>query len=150
LELRLLCIAREFSRGPAPPVGSSRTIVDGEQHEDWQAVVPCAICRRDKLTIFGRETTTAEGEPVCWPCARYHAPSVAAEVIAQVAAHAEEEALSCADQTTRFLLDTIRERSGNHERARALERKIERVQELLRRSRQGSYSSPETWAPKGT
>jgi len=139
---RLEQLRRQRDRGPAPLTESARLEV--QTHMEF-ATRPCALCRRDHYAPIGPELfAKGTSEPVCWACAMAIDPMLTAEVLGQVAEYAERDALHQSDYLKNFI---SRVRKALPDRADRLERRHERVQQLLRRSKQEGWTDPETWLP---
>ncbi len=123
VEARLRQLARERERGvtsllaPLPPVCQ-------EEH-DVYGIVVCVACQRDHHVEPGLELTTADGEVLCWACARAGAPMLAALVLADAANHAERAGMDVCEMANGFLIDLIRE-GGYEDRAADLGQRVVR------------------------
>jgi hypothetical protein len=142
VEARLTQLIRESDRGIAPLLAELPELEHEEQLSGGTVI--CVACRRDHHTEPGLELMTAEGEPVCWACGRAGEPTLAAQVLASAADHAERAALDICQATNGFLLDLIRSR-GNAKRADALEATVLRIQALVRESRRRGHADPAMW-----
>lgn len=145
VEARLTQLMRESDRGLVPLIGPLPP-VEREEQLVGQTLV-CVSCRRDHRTEPGLELMTADGGMVCWACGRAGAPELAGEVLANAADHAERAALDVCKASSDFLIELIRER-GFEERASQLERRVIRIQRLLRESRRRGQADPDVWRPE--
>ena len=142
VEVRLMQLIRESDRGVVSLVAPLPELEYDEQLTG--GIVICAACRRDHYTQPGLELMTAAGEPVCWACGRAGEPTLAAQVLADAADHAERAAVDICQATSGFLLMLLRSH-GQGERADALEARVVRIQTLVRESRRRGHSDPTMW-----
>lgn len=142
VEARLTQLMRESNRGVVSLVAPLPELEYDEQLTGGTVI--CVACRRDHHTQPGLELMTAAGEPVCWACGRAGQPTLAAQVLADAADHAERAAVDVCQATSGFLLALLRSR-GNGERADALEARVLRIQALMRESRRRGYTDPAMW-----
>lgn len=113
--------------------------------EDY-ATVPCATCARDYRARIGPELQIvgAPGQVVCWPCGMEIDPQRTAEVLAQRADYAEQEALHLLAMSAKWFSDHVAS-LGSSDRADYFEERSETLREHLRRLKTDGYTDAASW-----
>lgn len=107
----------------------------------------CAICGGEHWSIVGDALvlagTTAR---VCWPCGDEHDAALAADVLACAADECEQFVASKFPDAFLTWIDRLR-RAGMEQEARALDERVRRHRQQVRRIKAAGLTDPATWLP---